>query len=116
VKNNKKRKKRVLQYPFKIFTPTKHFSQPIILFENIKEINIDDIFGIVLYRDSYTKEWLLLLIKKDEDFLVIPIPDAVAWLLNDKVKSSIILMNTKFENIENSEGKIIPFGREFPDE
>jgi hypothetical protein len=114
-KQVKKRKKRVLQHSFKIFTPNKNFNQPIILFEDITDININEIFGVVLYKDPSTKEWLLLFIKKNEDFLVIPIPDAVAWLLNDKVRSSVILMNSKFENIENTEGKILPFGREYPE-
>lgn len=115
MKSKKKNKKRVLQHSFKIFTPAGDFNYPIILFEEVKDININDIFGVVLYRDEETKEWLLFLIKKDEDFLVIPIPDAIAWLLHAKTKSSIILMNAKFENIEKEEGKILPFGREFPE-
>ena len=115
MESKKKRKKRVVQHSFKIFTPSGDFNYPIILFEEVKDINIDELFGVVLYRDEETKEWLLIFIKKDEDFIVIPIPDTVAWLLHAKTKSSIILMNAKFEDIENKEGKILPFGREFPE-
>lgn len=108
-KNNKKR---VVQYPFKLFTSSATFSHPIILFEEVKDLKLDELLGVVLYKDEETREYVLLLIKKNEDFLVIPIPSAVAVLLNEKTKSSVIVVNSKFEEIEKKEGKMLPFGRE----
>jgi len=115
VKSNKKRKQRIIETSFKFFPPNKDFAYPILFFENVEDINIDEIFATVLYKDPETKEWVLFFIKKNEDFLVLHIPDAIAWLLHEKTKNSIILMNTKFENIDKADGKILPFGREFPE-
>lgn len=106
-----KRKRRVVQYPFNVSVPSKDFSYPVLLFQEIKELNLDEFFAVVLYRDKDTKEWVLFLVKKNEDFLLIPIPDAVAHLLDKKTKNFIIVANARLENIHKKEGKIFVFGR-----
>ena len=111
----KKRVKRLVQYPFKFFTPI-HFAYPVILFEDIQELQIERYIGAALYKDPDTGEFVLFLIEDNENFNVLVLPKAVANLIASKVKNAIVLINSRLENIRNAEGRIIPFVKEISEE
>ena len=107
--------KRLVQYPFKFFTPI-HLSYPIILFEDIADLKIEQYMGAALYKDPDTKEYVLFLIENNEDFKVLVLPKALADLMAKKINNAIIIVNSKLENIQNAEGRIIPFVKEIEKE
>ena len=111
MEKNKKKVKRLIQYPFKFFTPIQ-LAYPIILFEGIKDLNIDKYKAAVLYKDTNTKEQVLFLIESNTTFHVLVLPKAVSNVIASKTKNAIVIMNSKLEDVDKSEGRIVPFAKE----
>jgi len=106
--NNKKQKKRKLIITkFNILTGKKRGMPkiPAFLIEAEEDLNIDDIYAVVLNEDKRH----LYLIDKDDNFYVVPLSIGAEKLLKRKTEDVIALFNCKIEELDNAEGRLVIF-------